>query len=91
MQNNIAVETTKSTVKAIMVAGNSGASRVDDGDAVGEEEIGVAVGVGDGVCTKGIVVRPDRITASENTITITNTKTKIRIVFTSFFTIFLLA
>jgi len=54
-------------------------------------DVGFGVGVGDGVCTKGIVVRPDRITASENTITITNTKTKIRIVFTSFFTIFLLA
>jgi len=37
MQNNIAVETTKSTVKAITVAGNSGVSGVDDGDAVGEE------------------------------------------------------
>jgi hypothetical protein len=91
MQNNIAVEATKSIVKAIMVAGNSGASGVDDDEALNEEGIGVAVGVGDGVCTKGIVVRPDRITASENTIAITKTKTKIKIVFTSFFTIFLLA
>jgi hypothetical protein len=32
MQNNIAVETTKSTVKAVMVAGNSEASGVDDGN-----------------------------------------------------------
>jgi len=49
--------------------------------------VGVVVGAGDGVCRGLVPVRPDRITASDNKITITTTKTKIRIALTPFLTL----